>query len=96
MVGGHQGFDCSASFLMTPPKAGCGAGSCLPLIVVVALAGIAPDVARRLFTPFFTTRSEGMGLGLSLCRTVIEQHGGALDYATSASGTGFVFTLRTP
>ena len=38
--------------------------------------GIAPDVARRLFTPFFTTRSEGMGLGLSLCRTVIEQHGG--------------------
>jgi two-component system, LuxR family, sensor histidine kinase DctS len=56
--------------------------------------GIAPDVARRLFTPFFTTRSEGMGLGLSLCRTVIEQHGGALDYATSASGTRFVFTLR--
>ena len=37
--------------------------------------GIADDVARRLFTPFFTTRSEGMGLGLSLCRTVVEQHG---------------------
>lgn len=48
--------------------------------VVDAGHGIAPEVAARLFTPFFTTRSEGMGLGLSLCRTVIEQHGGALDF----------------
>jgi two-component system sensor histidine kinase DctS len=57
--------------------------------------GIAPDVAARLFTPFFTTRAEGMGLGLSLCRTVIEQHGGALDFATGAQGTTFRFTLRS-
>jgi two-component system, LuxR family, sensor histidine kinase DctS len=56
--------------------------------------GIARDVAQRLFTPFFTTRSEGMGLGLSLCRTVIEQHGGTLDYTTAPDGTRFVFTLK--
>ncbi len=55
--------------------------------------GIAPDVAKRLFTPFFTTRSEGMGLGLSLCRTVIEQHGGALDFSSGSAGTTFRFTL---
>jgi two-component system sensor histidine kinase DctS len=62
--------------------------------------GVPPDVAQRLFTPFFTTRSEGMGLGLSLCRTVIEQHGGALDFGTlapegDAAGamTEFRFTL---
>jgi len=59
--------------------------------------GIAPDVAEHLFTPFFTTRSEGMGLGLSLCRTVIEQHGGALDFESrgpdAGGGTTFRFTL---
>ena len=61
--------------------------------------GIAPEVAQRLFTPFFTTRAEGMGLGLSLCRTVIEQHGGTLGFETrrdalgACSGTRFSFTL---
>ena len=51
--------------------------------------GVAPEVAQRLFTPFFTTRSEGMGLGLSLCRTVIEQHGGVLDFQNlPAAGEG--------
>ena len=64
--------------------------------VVDAGPGISPEVAGRLFTPFFTTRAEGMGLGLSLCRTVIEQHGGALDFgppAGGARGTEFRFTL---
>ena len=56
--------------------------------------GIPPEVAQRLFTPFFTTRSEGMGLGLSLCRTVVEQHGGALDFEPRpGGGTVFRFTL---
>ena len=56
--------------------------------------GIAPGVAEQLFTPFFTTKAEGMGLGLSLCRTVIEQHGGHLAFeAHPPQGTVFVFTL---
>jgi two-component system sensor histidine kinase DctS len=62
--------------------------------------GIAADVAQRLFTPFYTTRREGMGLGLSLCRTVVEQHGGALDFDSGArrpdgsrAGATFRFTL---
>jgi len=56
--------------------------------------GIAPDVAQQLFTPFFTTKAEGMGLGLSLCRTVIEQHGGTLAFGPNApQGTVFTFTL---
>ncbi|WP_372827585.1 nitrogen regulation protein NR(II) [Polaromonas sp.] len=56
--------------------------------------GIPEKVAQQLFTPFFTTKAEGMGLGLSLCRTVIEQHGGFLGFdAASPQGTIFTFTL---
>jgi two-component system sensor histidine kinase DctS len=59
--------------------------------------GISPEVAARIFTPFFTTRAEGMGLGLSLCRTVIEQHGGHLDFQPhTPQGTVFRFTLPVP
>ena len=60
--------------------------------------GITPEVAAKLFTPFFSTRAEGMGLGLSLCRTVIEQHGGALDFGPGPGkrGTEMRFTLPTP
>ena len=56
--------------------------------------GITDDVASRLFTAFFTTKAEGMGLGLSLCRTVVEQHGGFLEFRpNSPHGTVFRFTL---
>ena len=57
-------------------------------------SGIDAATAARLFTPFFTTRAEGMGLGLSLCRTVVEQHGGFLAFEPHAPrGTVFKFTL---
>jgi two-component system sensor histidine kinase DctS len=56
--------------------------------------GIPEEVQRQLFTPFYTTKAEGMGLGLSLCRTVIEQHGSQLLYEPRLpQGTIFRFTL---
>ena len=56
--------------------------------------GIDPEVEINLYTPFFTTKQEGMGLGLSLCRTVVEQHGGQLSHRPNQpNGTVFSFTL---
>jgi two-component system sensor histidine kinase DctS len=56
--------------------------------------GISAEASQQLFTPFFTTKAEGMGLGLSLCRTVVEQHGGYLGHrANTPQGTVFSFTL---
>ena len=58
--------------------------------------GIDAATAERLFTPFFTTKKEGMGLGLSMCRTVVEQHGGFLAHEPrKPRGTMFKFTLPT-
>jgi two-component system sensor histidine kinase DctS len=57
--------------------------------------GIAPEVAERLFSPFFSTKAEGMGMGLSICRTAIEFHGGTLTHAPNPSG-GTVFTFALP
>ncbi len=57
--------------------------------------GIAPEAAERLFSPFFSTKAEGMGMGLSVCRTAIEFHGGTLGYAPNPAG-GAVFTFTLP
>lgn len=57
--------------------------------------GISPEVASRLFQPFVTTKAEGMGVGLSICRTIIEAHGGKIWFEPGpGGGTSFRFTLR--
>jgi two-component system sensor kinase FixL len=58
-------------------------------------AGIAPDIASKLFQPFVTTKQQGMGIGLSICRTIIESHGGEIRVDLNpGGGTIFRFTLR--
>jgi two-component system sensor kinase FixL len=57
--------------------------------------GIAPEIAEQLFQPFVTTKKNGMGVGLSICRTIVESHGGKIWVeSTPGEGTTFRFTLR--
>ena len=59
-------------------------------------SGVDPEVAQRLFQPFVSSKSQGMGVGLSISRTIIEAHGGRIWVEPNpGGGTVFRFTLRT-
>ena len=56
--------------------------------------GVDPEQLDRLFKPFYTTKATGLGMGLSICRSIIDAHGGRLwAEANQPRGTVFRFTL---
>jgi signal transduction histidine kinase len=55
--------------------------------------GIAPDIRGRIFEPFFSTKPGGTGMGLALSKRIVEEHGGTIDFDSSAGGTTFSIHL---
>lgn len=96
---GMQAMELSVSRVLTlrvGPAASNTNGGWLEFSVIDQGHGISTQIEQQLFTPFFTTKADGMGLGLSLCRNVVEQHGGFLGFAAvRPQGTVFGFTLPT-
>jgi signal transduction histidine kinase len=70
-----------------------------PEVVEISVAdtgsGMSPETLERIFRPFYTTKRGGTGLGLSLCRRIISQHGGTLT-AESQLNKGSRFVIRIP
>lgn len=68
-------------------------GDMVRLSVADTGPGLDPDIATHLFQPFHTTKEGGMGVGLSLCRKIVESQGGRLWHEPGESGATFVFTV---
>lgn len=83
--------DGSGSIILRTERAG---PDFVRVSVIDTGSGVAPEIAERLFQPFNTTKSAGMGIGLSICRSVVESHGGKISAEPNEPrGTVFSFTL---
>lgn len=91
-AGGLLHFDAEIQQEMTKTDSGAG-------FVAIRLAdtgeGITPDNLKRLFQPLFTTRTKGIGLGLVVCRNLVEANGGGIE-VQSTPEQGTTFTVRLP
>ena len=68
---------------------------CVRVSVIDKGCGIEPDDLNNLFTPFYTTKEKGSGLGLSVVHSIVTEHGGEID-VTSVVGQGTTFTISLP
>lgn len=66
------------------------------LSIVDRGVGLAAEQFSHLFEPFFTTKPDGLGLGLPICKTIIEAHGGRLWAESNADGPGMTFSFTLP
>ena len=90
--------DCPRTRRVLHIAATLDSGALIPNVVVAVIDrghGIPQEVAQRLFSPFFSTKAEGMGMGLNICRTAIEFHGGTLTHEDNPGG-GMIFRFSIP
>jgi two-component system sensor kinase FixL len=72
------------------------AGGMIEVSVTDSGRGLSSQVISKVFDPFFTTKSTGMGMGLPICHTIIEAHGGRIWAENNADGRGATFRFTLP
>jgi len=77
-------------------KAARAADGMAEIVVKDTGRGLAPEVLQRLFEPYFTTKTLGLGMGLAISRTIIEAHEGYLRLESRAGGTGATVRIGLP
>ncbi len=85
----------AAAVVMSVRAVPNGAMKAVEVTIADTGAGMAPDVAARIFEPYFTTKAKGTGLGLALVRQTVHDHAGTITVA-STPGAGTTFTIRLP
>jgi signal transduction histidine kinase len=90
-----QGRDCALSVSAYQDGNDAGDSSTLRIDIRDRGPGISPENTKHLFEPFFTTKPEGLGIGLNICRSVVEAHRGQLSHAPNPLG-GTIFSLSLP
>ncbi len=81
--------------IVATPQAAAAGPRTVKVAVIDQGHGIPQEVRNHLFSSFFSTKEEGMGMGLNICRTAIEFHGGTLTHADNPAG-GTIFTFSLP
>ena len=81
--------------LCVPGADGKPPGDFVEITIADQGPGISPEIIDKLFDPYFTTKKKGSGLGLSICHSIVTQHGGSIA-VTSLLGKGATFTIRLP
>jgi two-component system sensor kinase FixL len=87
--------ECEAAGRRVVVQAGRGEPGSVEIQVIDHGTGIPAEVLPKIFTPFFTTKGDGLGMGLGISRTIVEAHGGQL-WAENHAGGGAVFHLVLP
>ncbi|TMS58693.1 PAS domain S-box protein [Imbroritus primus] len=95
-MGMLQGFRATGVVRLHAQEADSELGRVVMIDVIDQGPGVDEATKERLFEPFFSTKSDGMGMGLNICRSIIESHQGRLWVENNADGVGCTFKIMLP